>query len=200
MPRASIPVKVKKLFLSILAGAFLTSVLYTRYYEHGVTTAFAQSGTTELSSPALGSPALGLDMWNTLYAQEGLFTPHSSSACNPRTETFVTINGRVGYCIDKAVRVGGQSVSWMVARNVCTNARKRLPEPAEWEYACNIGAILTTGQKEWDSNFAVLVSPYATTTGVGASAGGYLLGTACNGSFGFVNTSPSNFAAFRCVH
>jgi hypothetical protein len=199
MPRASVPMKVNKIVL-ILAAALLTSVLYTKYYEHGVAVAFAQSGTTKSSSTVLGSPSLGMDMWNALFAQEGLFTPHSSRACDPNTETFVTINGVVGYCIENAQRVGGQSFSWMDARNACASARKRLPEPAEWEYACSIGAIVTTGQKEWDSNFAVLVSPYATTTGVGASQGGYLFGTACNGSFGFVNTSPSNFAAFRCVH
>ncbi len=195
---------MKKTLLSVLAGALLTSVLYTKHSEHGVTAAFAQSGTTELSSRALGSPSLGMDMWNGLFAQERLFTPHSSSSCDPSTETFVTINGAVGYCVENTQRVGGQSVSWMDARNACAGARKRLPEPAEWQYACSMGVISTTpGQFEWESNFAVLVSPYAAETGVIAPHGGANIGghPACDSSFyGFINTANANFAAFRCVH
>ena len=83
------------------------------------------------SSP--GGRANGVtDMFNAYYMQLGLFTPHGGDVCDS-SESFVEIAGGFGYCIEKNQR---SSDHWVNAKRTCALAGKRLPEPAEWKFAC----------------------------------------------------------------
>lgn len=73
------------------------------------------------------------DMWDGYFAERNLFTPHSNF-CDSSTEAFVAVgpNGD-GFCIEKDERTASD---WDVAKATCANLKKRLPEPAEYKYAC----------------------------------------------------------------
>lgn len=143
--------------------------------------------------------ALGSDMWTADFANQGLFKPHADY-CDSSTEAFVAIAGSGrGFCIEKSER---SSAAWEDAREDCAEDGKRLPEPGEYKFTCNIaGSLGVSGMDsgaEWVSNFAL---PVLSTNGVGGvfvAAGG----AGCNaGSFGavFSDAGESTYT-YRCLH
>lgn len=146
-------------------------------------------------------PGVGLDMWTNIMNKDNLFAPHHDF-CDSGTETFISFapDGR-GYCIEKDER---SAQIWTEARQICLSAGKRLPEPAEFQYACYHGSGLSnmTGNWEWTSNFAIVYnasSPTTVSLSVAVPVQGY---TDCtSGNFHHVvnsfNTSSSHY--FRCV-
>lgn len=107
--------------------------------------AFAQTG---------GAP----DVWLGEIAREGLDRPHENY-CNSTTETFISMGlsgGSRGFCIEKSERTAD---TWEEARQTCSSLGKRLPEPAEWKFACNNGSGLSdmTDDWEWASNSMLLI-------------------------------------------
>lgn len=103
--------------------------------------------------------AVGSDFWTGSMAPE-LFQLHENGgarACSA-TEKFVTVRGNLGFCIDANESASG-SLDWEDAREVCAAAGKRLPEPAEYKFACQAGISGLndmTDDNEWASNFATL--------------------------------------------
>lgn len=139
-----------------------------------------------------GYPGLGMDMWNTYSAQQGLFTPHTNTCSGG--EAFVAIAGSVGYCIENSTRPAQR---WLTARETCVAAGKRLPEPSEWYYACVLN-LFTSNSFEWASNFTLAIqgTPVATVVANGndtgcENGGAYQIGNNNNNTLSFV---------FRCVH
>lgn len=95
-------------------------------------------------------------MWNQAMSGLGLFTPHRDD-CSTETEVFVKVYAEnsvdFGFCIEKEERVAEQ---WEDAKHTCLSQKKRLPEPAEFKYACDSASGLNnmTDDREWASNFA----------------------------------------------
>jgi hypothetical protein len=98
------------------------------------------------------------DAWVSEMRHEGRFLPHPNSgtrACDGGTEVFVAMGSNGGgYCFEKSERTAAQ---FEVARETCAALGKRLPEPAEFKYACNNAGGLSdmTDDWEWASNSVI---------------------------------------------
>lgn len=133
------------------------------------------------------------DVWNGYFSQRGLFNPHSDY-CDTSTEAFVQMgpNGD-GYCIEKNERTGA---TWDEAKDTCASNNKRLPEPAEFRFACTRAGSLSlsnmTNNYEWVSN-------QSTTYFTGGSAGVMvlLLGSGGCGAQNIDGIDQTH--VFRCV-
>ncbi len=156
---------------------------------------------TEFSAPATDS-----DMWNGMMGRSGTYTPHPNN-CTGATEVFVSVASApdgvsLGYCIDKDQQEG--TASWIDARHTCLSANKRLPEPAEFVYACQnaVGLNNMDDGWEWSTNFSANVVEDALNSreGVGATAiGNGSCTTAGTGWVANTGDTPSTLA-YRCVH
>jgi hypothetical protein len=154
---------------------------------------------TQFSSPATGS-----DMWNGMMARSGMYTPHPNN-CDA-TEVFVAVASApdgvsLGLCVEKNQREG--TASWIAARHTCLAAKKRLPEPGEFSYACANAAGLNdmTNDWEWATSFSFNVVPDAVNVREGVAATAMGSGSCTKAGTGWVaNTddTPSTFA-YRCV-
>ncbi|MEQ8510325.1 MAG: hypothetical protein RIB43_15070 [Rhodospirillaceae bacterium] len=107
----------------------------------------------------VGVAGQGTDMWTQAMSGLRLFTPHRDD-CNATTEVFVKVYENAnsvdfGFCMEKDERPGQ---NWEDAKHTCLSEGKRLPEPAEWKYACDsvTGLNNMTGGWEWISNFGSL--------------------------------------------
>lgn len=112
----------------------------------------AQDGGVDVT---LSTPALGSDMWTGAMGRRGLFVPRRTSSDCVTGEAHIAVdNNGLGYCIETAERT---AATWEDARHACLQDGKRLPEPAEFKYACKYGAGLTgmTGNWEWATNFSL---------------------------------------------
>lgn len=121
--------------------------------------ASAADPTTLPGSTQVGQPGLGSDMWTQTMTQLGLFQVHRDD-CSAETEVFIEVYTddntiQFGFCIEKNERAAQE---WEDAKDTCLAAKKRLPEPAEWKFACDIGTGLNsmTNNREWASNFGKL--------------------------------------------
>ncbi|NKB45980.1 MAG: hypothetical protein GKS03_17085 [Alphaproteobacteria bacterium] len=156
-------------------------------------------------SRQVGASAQSSDMWTQAMSGLGLFTPHRDD-CNATTEVFVKVYAEnsidFGFCMDKDERSAG-IVEWEDARQECLDDGKRLPEPAEYKFACQIGTGLsnTTDDWEWSSNFVAQWrnSFGSKTPGIStvASGNGSCL-HATQGWAGLANGTQDSFG-FRCV-
>jgi hypothetical protein len=137
----------------------------------------------------------------------GMFTPHRND-CNGSTEVFITVatapdGATLGYCIDKTENAAG-ALGWSAARNTCLSAKKRLPEPGEFNFSCAnppAGLVNMDDNWEWATNFSTNVSIDAgTRDGVAATAMGN--GSCTKATTGYVASNDDNpsLLPFRCVH
>jgi hypothetical protein len=119
----------------------------------------ATSETADAQDPrrgyGVGVGGAGTDMWTQAFSGLRLYTPHRDD-CNATTEVFVKLYTNsnsvdFGYCIDKDEQAAQE---WEDARQTCLDSSKRLPEPAEWKVACDIGTGLNnmTNAYEWAGN------------------------------------------------
>lgn len=114
--------------------------------------------------------SVGPDGWTRSAEQLGLFNPHENY-CDPTTELFLDLgNSGRGFCIEANVRGNGL---WVDAKQDCLSDKMRLPEPAEWYYACNyltgFSAIQSPSGVEWVSNSSNMVRIDSTNkTGIAA--------------------------------
>lgn len=155
-----------------------------------------------VQTPTAQSQAVGTDMWTKSMMDRGLFTPHTDY-CDS-SEVFIPMGAgsNLGYCIEKAET---SAVKFVTARESCAAAGKRLPEPAEFRFACELapaGLANMTGNWEWASNFTV---PFdigsGTLAGPIAGTAGY---DACGSlSWNFTGSNNSTYhnvtAPYRCV-
>lgn len=151
----------------------------------------------------------GSDMWSGILGTFNAYTPHGNN-CDTATEAFVVIAPayNLGYCIEKNERAASW---WVWARNTCLNTSapgvpfKRLPEPAEFQWACDQAASLglnnMTDNNEWVTNFLVSSgssngSSYINAPGMG------LNGCDHGDADGRVATPQGGNSSlhFRCVH
>ncbi len=143
---------------------------------------------------ALGSAMMIAHMENL-----GLFEPHINNCASD--EAFVPLysGASLGFCIEKNERT---AAVWTDAIRTCLSLGKRLPEPWEWQVACDaagsLGIINMTNNWEWASNFAM---PMYTGSyyGVGAPVFGY---GGCNyASWRWVgyHSGSRDSPPFRCV-
>ena len=157
-------------------------------------------------SIGLAAPAVGTDMWTGVMGQKEYFLPHEDN-CDQYLEAFVQIlpTGE-GYCIEVDER---PAENWEVARNMCLQENKRLPEIAEYQFACDDASVLglnnMTGAFEWASNFAIMGGGDNLTLYVPAIGQSGTVATHCDGIRGFRigaagQPKPSVSLAFRCVH
>lgn len=153
---------------------------------------------TELSAD-YSAPGVGSDMWTGYMARNGMFVPHYDD-CDTATEAFVQVapDGK-GFCMEINERA---SAFWEDARHDCLDEGMRLPEPAEFRYACRRAATLglnnmSNAGPEWASNFAQAMA--TNSYGVGVP---FLGSNSCNhGSFGTVAWSTQAISSnpYRCV-
>ena len=145
--------------------------------------------------------ALGSAMTTAYMDSVGLFTPHAYNKCNHSTEAFIPLytGCTVGYCIEKTERT---TDNWTNAVRTCLAVGKRLPEPEEWQVACDLkgDSILTmTDNWEWASNFALPMY-----VGSGSGMGAAIFGSSGCGyaDWGWLGSSTGSRGtfAFRCVH
>lgn len=98
--------------------------------------------------------AVAADAWTITAEQLGLFNPHENY-CDTSTELFLEVgaSGR-GFCIESSAR---SAALWINAKEDCLDEKKRLPELAEWYYACRnltgFSAASGTSNAEWASNY-----------------------------------------------
>ena len=116
-------------------------------------TTIQHASCTDVFAQAL--PSTGADAWISQMRRQDLFQAHLND-CDTSTEAFISVGAtNRGFCIEKAERT---AASWLDARETCLAAEKRLPEPAEFQSACNQAATLSlsnmTDDWEWASNFA----------------------------------------------
>lgn len=129
------------------------------------------AGSTELAAN-YSAPASGTDMWTGYMGRSGLFVPHYDD-CDTVSEAFVSVSpdGK-GFCIEASSR---PAAVWEEARHACMQVGMRLPEVAEFKFACKqagtLGLSGMTDGWEWVSNYA---SPVDTGTayGSGSTVGG----------------------------
>lgn len=153
------------------------------------------------SADVLGKGGLGTSMATVHMDSLGLFSPHSDSFCDD-SEVFVPLwaDATLGFCIERNERVAS---FWNQALQTCLRLDKRLPEPWEWQTACdNAGALgiqNMTNNYELASNFPSLTQ-INRVSGVGVAVfGAESCGT---GSWHWLGSTPTNrpMHAFRCVH
>ena len=114
----------------------------------------------------VGVAAQGTDMWTQAMAGLRLFTPHRNDCDDTTTptEAFVKVytnsnNVDFGYCIDLEEHSAG-AIDWEDARQECLDDGKRLPEHAEYKFACQqsiTGLNDMTDDYEWSSNFSYIL-------------------------------------------
>ena len=97
-------------------------------------------------------PSHAEDMWSGYSRNRNLFTPHPNTCAG--TEAFVAVGALGdGYCIEKNERTAAY---WEEAKQVCAAVDKRLPEVAEFIYACTRAGSLSlsdmTNNPEWVTN------------------------------------------------
>jgi formylglycine-generating enzyme required for sulfatase activity len=139
-----------------------------------------------------------------------LFKPHPSTgdAGCKSGETFFKVMTRdgvdLGYCVDNAENAAGAQ-RWSDARNTCIGVSKRLPEPAELQYACRNSSTIASSMTgvEWASNVSIPQrTPYSPWyqgpavpvmgNGSGCDYGAY--------SWVAISTATASTQYFRCVH
>jgi hypothetical protein len=139
------------------------------------------------------------DSWTQLAEKMGTFSPHANNCSS--TEVYVSIGGgTAGFCMEKDQRT---ATTWGSAKETCAAAGGRLPEPAEFQWACYnppAGLIHMTNDWEWASNHSTLFltpsSGYELTAPIMGNAG-------CNNSWGAWISDGSGHigsVAYRCVH
>jgi hypothetical protein len=147
------------------------------------------------------SAQAAIDMWTELAEKQGLFSPHTDT-CDSSTESYITIgNGSLGFCMENSLRT---AATWTNAKQTCASVGKRLPEPAEYKYACdNAGSYSLsnmTGGWEWASNVPSQAFFSTSDFGTFAPIVGY---TNCgSGAFGEIMSWTGSSAAsvgYRCV-
>jgi hypothetical protein len=140
------------------------------------------------------------DAWTSFAEATGVFSPHVDH-CDS-TEVFVTLgSGVLGYCIEKEER---EAAIWVEAKQDCAEDGKRLPEPADFQYACKnppTGLTDMNDDWEWASN-----TPFVKIYEGGLQALDAIVmgsGTCINGSVGvFAQTGAGGFEqsfVYRCV-
>jgi hypothetical protein len=146
-------------------------------------------------------------MWTGLAVKKQLFTPHANTCVTG--EVYVPIAGATtGFCMDADLRSEGE-VTWTQAKELCAASNKRLPEPAEFVYACNnppIGLVNMTNtgdyynDAEWASNTPINLVYTSGYYGESAPEVGY--GSCTNASVGWIgrNDNVGDAVRFRCVH
>jgi len=141
-----------------------------------------------------GMPGLGMDPLNTYFAQQGFFTPHSNTCSGGDAFVPIFSGASVGNCIETGER---PAATWVVARQTCAAAGKRLLEPGEWQAACG-SAFGVPASWEWSSNFAL---PMYNGGNYGVGAAGAGAGNCANASIGWVGrySGGQSSTAFRCV-
>lgn len=187
-----------------LSKTLRTAALTAALIPFGAHASSAGDPTVLPGSTQVGQPAWGSDHWTQAMTQLGLFRVHRDD-CASATEVFIEVftddnSVQFGFCIDKDEHSAG-SVEWEDARQECLDDGKRLPEPAEFKFACQIGTGLsnTTDDWEWASNFAphTYVSGttilYSTVLAGGAGCKSFI-----NGNAG-TSTNVSQSLPFRCV-
>lgn len=141
----------------------------------------------------------GQDMWTEYFEHKGLYTPHENNCGG--SESFISMGPgtSLGFCLEQSQRTAAH---WEAARNTCAANGMRLPEPAEWKYACDNGSGLSdmTDDWEWVGNYAFTMDSNDTYTGTKAAMAG---DGGCNyGSY--ANVAPGNgnlnSLTFRCLH
>jgi hypothetical protein len=159
-----------------------------------------QWSTLSVGGGGYGYSALGTAMMTAYMDSIGLFRPHGNN-CSA-SEAFVPLwsGASVGYCIEKTERAGAY---WTDAIRTCLSVGKRLPEPWEWQVACDNAATLglsnMTNNWEWASNFAL---PMSDGSFYGAGAAVFGNGGCNRADWGWLGTNTGYRAslAFRCVH
>lgn len=139
------------------------------------------------------------DMWTQYAIHTGLFTPHTDTCGS--TEVFVAVGGgSLGFCIEKDERTAAY---WDAAKETCAAAGKRLPEIAEFKYACSnppTGLNDMTGNYEWASNTPSVYHPGSNWGVTVASIGGSACHDMASHFVGRYSPSVSQDSiAFRCV-
>jgi len=153
------------------------------------------------SGGILQGSALGTAMMTAYMDSIGLFRPHGNN-CDATTEAFVPLwsGASVGYCIEKDER---PAAYWTDAIRTCLSLGKRLPEPWEWQVACDNATTLNIDKMinnwEWASNFALPMLYTGSNYGVDAAVFG---NGGCN--YAAWDWLGSNYGyrgshAFRCV-
>lgn len=143
------------------------------------------------------------DVWTELAAKTGSFAPHADN-CDS-SEVYVAIGGGIlGYCIEKDQRA---SAFWENAKETCASVGKRLPEPAEWIFACKSapsGLVNMTNGWEWSSNNSYgFIIPANHQTHIVVTLLGYstcssaAMGNIASNESGSAGTSASY--PYRCV-
>jgi hypothetical protein len=148
--------------------------------------------------------ASGTDMWTGEQERYGLYTPHGNN-CNTTNEVFVAMgqtSGSKGFCMDKDLTTPADT--WENARQTCAAAApgKRLPEPAEFKYACNnppTGLVHMSDTWQWATNYP--------TTQYNSTSNQVLALTMGNGGCDYSTSDTVSDATghqatwkFRCVH
>jgi len=140
------------------------------------------------------------DVWSALAEKSGAFSPHRNN-CDSG-ESFVAIaGGNSGYCIEQSERTAD---GWEGAKETCGALGKRLPEVAEYVYACKRAASLSlsnmTNNGEWVSNSAQIEQYISGGTSFVAvpTAGAGSCNTLSYGAVG-TNTGYVDTLTFRCV-
>jgi len=154
---------------------------------------------------SLAAPAVGTDMWTGVMGQQEYFLPHPDN-CDFATEAFIQIlpTGE-GYCMERDQR---PSEHWERARHTCLQEGKRLPEVAEFQFACDDAATYglngMTNDLEWASNFSVITGSSSSSFMYVPVAGRSQI-SHCDGvGQKRIGSTSQQIAAtsqpFRCVH
>lgn len=149
--------------------------------------------------------AVGSDFWTGSMSPE-LFQLHENGGAKACTasEVFVPVRGVLGFCMDANENAAG-ALDFEDAREICAAAGKRLPEPAEYKFACQAGIPGLNNMvddAEWASNHPILHANNVGTTALN----GVAIPAAGNGGcnrlaqswVGNTNTVATQLP-FRCV-
>lgn len=109
--------------------------------------------------PSKTRSSLGTTAATAYMDQNNMFEPHVND-CNGSTNIFIELffGAGVGYCIDIDER---PAENWNKAVATCLEDGMRLPEPWEWQTACDRNSLLSLGlnnmenNEEWASNFPI---------------------------------------------
>jgi hypothetical protein len=144
----------------------------------------------------------GGDITTRLMLSRGLFDAHDASSC-AAGEAFVPIDAVAGLGLCMEIDPRG-TTTFIEARRDCVEDGMRLPEPPEWQYACNnrvaLGINGLSSQWEWTTNFWSQQWTSGSAAGVAATVMGS--GSCGIGSFGWLAASTTSVGsyAYRCVH
>lgn len=197
---------IQKLVILLVVSVFgVGSLAYAepgKYKFHepkplkNIKTIYNITNTTSTTTTVVGA---GTDMWTGLMGKSELFTPHQNT-CDPATESFVEIMVGIGYCIEIYQHPAEE---WEYARDTCLQEGKRLPEVAEFQFACEQSALLglnnMTDDLEWSSNFYTATGSEKTSPLMVPVAG---LGGCNTGIYSAIATqggTPPLSRTFHCV-